>query len=611
MSPSAKVLVIDDNPADSRHIVRLTERVRTCAITCHVSQNSQEGKQAIIEFQPDVVFVDYLLGKDTGLDLIQSIPKKERQERAFILLTGQGDEDVAAASLRAGMLDYLTKDKLSTKKLEHVLRFALQKLADWRALRYRDAILQAIAVFAESVFTSDSWRKEIVNALTALGQSAQASRAILYKVIPTNPQDDLILRQLYEWVATGIAPTMEHPNLQELHFKKIGCQHWSETLQAGRPYQAILSDIGKEEAAIFQHKKSQSLVLMPIFVEGNLWGVLELDDSQCERRWSSMELDALHTAANTLGAAIEREQMEQLMRLQSTAIETVADAIFITDSDGIFLWTNPAFTRMTGYTQKDIQGKTPRILKSGRQDSSSYEELWKSIKAGQVWRGEMVGRHKDGTLYIHETAISPIRDHSGKITNFVSVQHDIMLRKELEKNLRSQAELDQLTGLPNRRLFEDRLIQSIALSNRNQTHMVLIFIDLDHFKAVNDTLGHDAGDELLQEAAQRITSCVRRSDTVARLGGDEFVVILPEVTQPALAELVAKKILQQLEKPFYPASQEAHISGSIGIAVFPEDGQDCESLIKSADTAMYRSKKAGRAAFSFFNSTLIRGKSNG
>ena len=246
------------------------------------------------------------------------------------------------------------------------------------------------------------------------------------------------------------------------------------------------------------------------------------------------------------------------------------------------------------------------VLKSGHQDEAFYRELWETIREGHVWRGEIVDRRKDGSLYIQETTISPVRDRNGLVTRFVSVQQDITLRKELEQKLREQAEHDVLTGLPNRRLFEDRLTQAVFLAGRNRSCLVLMLVDLDHFKAVNDTMGHDAGDAVLREAALRLMTCVRRSDTVARLGGDEFTIILHEVPHPNMAEVVANKILEQLVRPFYPNGQPTHISASIGIAVFPGDGQDMSTLLKNADLAMYRSKQAGRSAFHYFDPTSIQ-----
>ncbi|MBF0422562.1 MAG: diguanylate cyclase [Magnetococcales bacterium] len=602
MKDDFKVLIIDDNPADSRRLVRLLERLVGWNLLFRECATILEGVEALTAFDPDLVFVDYQLDKGTGLDLVRQIPETLRQEVAFILLTGRGDEEVAVQSLRAGVLDYLTKDGLTTQSLEHVLRFAAQRIGDRRALRHRDAILHAITLAAETLLKSMEWRDGMRRLLAALGAAADVSRVGLWQnVVTGGALGPRMARLMFEWTVDAGSSQSAFGVRKELSYAGQNDLSFTSDLVAGRPQFLRTEDWSEEEAALLRAQGLRATVLMPVFFDQVWWGVLRFDERRPEREWTPMELDALRTAASTMGAALQREQFEEMMRLQATALETAANAIFITDAQGVFLWANPAFTRITGYGREEICGVTPRILKSGRHDLGFYQELWSTITEGHVWRGEIMDRRKDGSVYIQETTISPVRGRSGEVTRFVSVQQDVTLRKELEEKLRAQAEYDTLTGLPNRRLFEDRLIQALALAGRNEAHAVLMFLDLDRFKEVNDTLGHDAGDELLKEASRRIVTCVRRSDTVARLGGDEFTVILHDVSHPEQARLVAAKILEQLQRPFFPGGREVHVSGSIGLAVFPEDGTDMPTLVKCADEAMYRSKKAGRATFHFFN----------
>ncbi|MBF0272461.1 MAG: diguanylate cyclase [Magnetococcales bacterium] len=605
MSHSIKILVVDDNPADSRRLVRLLKQLSGWHITCRECSTAQEATEALSSFAPDVAFTDFLLDVGTGLDLVRGLSDEMRRDCAFILLTGHGDEEVAVQSLRAGVLDYMTKSTLSAEGLEHVLRFVVQRIQDRRALRHRDAILNALTLSTETLLKSSDWRDGMSRLLTAFGRASVACRVGLLQN-RMSPQGRLGAQPLFEWVEEALRSAVRHSDHPDFHYGEAENQNWTGILANGKPFFCRATEFPEPEAVWLQSMGIHASVLIPVFVDGAWWGVLRFDERSADREWSSMELDALRTAASTLGAALQREKIEELMRLQATALETAANAIFITDSQGIFLWANPAFTRITGYTRENIRDATPRILKSGHHDNAFYQDLWNTILDGHVWRGEMVDRRKDGSRYIQETTISPVRDRFGGVTRFVSVQQDITLRKELEERLRTQAEYDTLTGLPNRRLFDDRLSQAVALAGRNEAHMVLMFVDLDRFKEVNDTLGHDAGDALLREAARRIALCVRRSDTVARLGGDEFTVILHDVAHPELAQPIATKILEQLTRPFFPHGREAHISGSIGIAVFPEDGNTVESLLKCADEAMYRSKNAGRATFHFFNPALMQ-----
>ena len=603
MKNKINVLIVDDNPADSRRLIRLLDRLTNWTIRCRECYTSADAKENIISLVPDVVFVDYLLDTNTGLDLIRNIPDEIRQHCAFVLLTGQGDEDVAVQALRSGVLDYLTKHTLSVENLEHVIRFAVQRIHDRRALQQRDAILKALTMAAAVLLKAAEWRDGIRRLLAILGVASKSTRVSLLQNM-TTPSGEIIANALFEWDSKQDGPT--HQTRNHFCYTDSGDPRWEEVLVGGEPLFLHTDQFVGEEAERFLAQSIQTTLLVPVFLDGTWWGILKFDGSHREQEFSSLEIEALCTAANAMEAALQREKTEEMMRLQATALETAANVIFITDAQGLFIWANPAFTRTTGYTWEDIQGTTPRIFRSGRHNMSFYHELWNTINEGQVWRGEIVDRHKDGSLHIQETTISPVRDRNGMVTRFVAVQQDVTLRKELEERLRVQAEYDTLTNLPNRRLFEDRLLQTMALAKRNKTSMILMFVDLDRFKEINDTLGHDAGDAVLKEAAGRIVSCVRRSDTVARLGGDEFTVILYNVTLLKLIESVATKILERLNLPFFQGGQAVHISGSIGIAVFPDDGTTPHEMMKCADEAMYHSKKGGRATFSFFNRQATR-----
>ena len=216
--------------------------------------------------------------------------------------------------------------------------------------------------------------------------------------------------------------------------------------------------------------------------------------------------------------------------LLSTALSATANGVFITDNTGRIQWVNKAFTVLTGFGERDALGATPRILNSGKQESSFFEKMWRDILRGEVWRNEMVDRRKDGSEFFVRQTITPIRDAHGKVSHFIAILEDISAEKETEARIEHMAHYDSLTNLPNRALFLDRLRQTLASAKRTSHPGALMFLDLDRFKSVNDTLGHHAGDLLLQQVAARIRACVRKSDTVARLAGDEFTVILPEIT---------------------------------------------------------------------------------
>ncbi len=321
------------------------------------------------------------------------------------------------------------------------------------------------------------------------------------------------------------------------------------------------------------------------------------------------EFDPEHIS-RAIRHARTRARLEARLKLQDAALRAVANGIVITDSDAIIQWANPAFTQMTGYELEEALGRKPGDLShSGLNDPSLYENLWRTILAGQVWRGELVNKRKDGSLYNEELAITPVRNAQGVIRHFVAFKQDISERRANEEKIRQLAFYDVLTNLPNRRLLLDRLQQALASRGRNHRPGALLFIDLDDFKGLNDTLGHDVGDLLLIQVARRLTECVREGDTVSRLGGDEFVVMLESLNgtleEAALqAEMVGEKILAALNRPYLLNGNEQRSTPSIGITLFNTSHDNIEELLKRADLAMYQAKEAGRNTLRFFDHTM-------
>ncbi|MCX7096655.1 MAG: PAS domain S-box protein [Methylococcales bacterium] len=300
-----------------------------------------------------------------------------------------------------------------------------------------------------------------------------------------------------------------------------------------------------------------------------------------------------------------RKQAETELRIAATAFE-LQEGILITDADNVILRVNRAFTEITGYSAEEVIGKNPRILKSFRHDSDYYAAMWESINTTGVWEGEIWNRRKNGEIYPENQTITAVRAPDGSITNYVAALSDISLRKAAEDKIHSLAFYDPLTGLPNRRLLLDRLRQALIACTRKDQIGALLFLDLDHFKVINDTLGHDVGDMLLQQTARRLTNCVRAGDTVARLGGDEFVVMLENLgKQPieavALAEAIAQKILDTLNQPHQLGVHHYTITSSIGLCHFNHQEQLPEMLLKHADIAMYQAKNAGRNTLRCFD----------
>ncbi|QBZ83177.1 putative signaling protein [Hydrogenovibrio crunogenus] len=295
----------------------------------------------------------------------------------------------------------------------------------------------------------------------------------------------------------------------------------------------------------------------------------------------------------------QHKKTEAQVELASKVFEQSREGIMITDSNQKILMVNEAFSEISGYSVEETLGKTPKILASGRHSKEFYQKIWKSIKEKGHWQGEIWNRRKNGEIFPEWLSISCGLDTSGNVTEYVGIFNDISKVKESEEKIKHLAHYDPLTGLVNRELLMDRLHHSISTAERNNTPLALLFIDLDHFKNVNDTLGHQVGDQLLIEVGQRILKILRDEDTIARQGGDEFIVVLPDTGENGAVH-VAEKILETISDELNLKPYKLYITPSIGIAVYPQDGVDADSLLKNADTAMYEAKNDGRNVYRFF-----------
>jgi diguanylate cyclase (GGDEF)-like protein/PAS domain S-box-containing protein len=299
----------------------------------------------------------------------------------------------------------------------------------------------------------------------------------------------------------------------------------------------------------------------------------------------------------------EHRRAEEQLRLAAKVLESSHDSIIITDTSGAIILVNPAFTEITGYIEDDVIGKNPRLLNSGKQSREFYAEMWNSLLQNGYWNGEVWNRRKDGGMYAGRLSINALRDESGRVTHYVGVTSDITEYKMAHERVRHLAYYDQLTGLPNASMVRDRVNQLVSSAHRDHREFSLVFLDLDNFKNVNNSLGHHVGDLLLQTIAGRLRSAVREQDTVARFGGDEFVVLLPDVGVEG-AERVARKIIGQVTNSYGIKLHKINMTTSMGISVFPKDGTDVDVLMKNAELALYRAKARGRNNYAFFTEEM-------
>lgn len=353
---------------------------------------------------------------------------------------------------------------------------------------------------------------------------------------------------------------------------------------------ALNNSVREHHPVSFKHR-----LLMP---DGRIKYVQECGETEYGKDGTPLRL------IGTAQDVTSQHQMEAQMQLLVSAFQFSGEAILITDTDNNIVTVNPAFTRLTGYTPEDVIGRNPRFLSAGRSTQQDFEAMWQTINTGGFWQGEIWDRRKDGATYPKWMSISVIRDDAGKIRYHVAHFTDISSDRAAEAKLHHMAHHDALTGLLNRFSLNGRLDQALAAARRDGSRVALLFIDLDRFKVINDTLGHHLGDKLLIEVAGRLRDSVRDSDVVARLGGDEFVIMLAGVDHTNSVAMVAEKVVLNIADPYSIEGHDLYSTPSIGIAIFPMDGDDGEILMKNADAAMYHAKTVGRNNFQFFDSKM-------
>lgn len=384
----------------------------------------------------------------------------------------------------------------------------------------------------------------------------------------------------------------------------------------GRAY--LCNDLLADPALVAIHddlraKGLAAAAAFPLVADGRMLGCMALFSG--EKGFFDLELtelvremaDDVAFAVDHFGRELRRRRAEEASRLMGRAVEASVNGIALTDPQqpgNPLVYVNPAFERITGYAAGEVMGLDPCFLIGADHDQLGIGELEAAIAEGTEAAAVLRAHRKDGSLFWSELSVAPVRDADGRLTHFVCVINDVTERKIYEETLERQYNEDALTGLASRNLLRDRCGQGLAFSRQRQRVMALMMIDLDHFKRINDSLGHEAGDVLLRTVAQRITAVLRERDTVARLGGDEFVVLLADLGDAGSVPLVADKILHVFDTPVKVGEREIDVTASLGISVYPQDGEDYDTLLRNAETAMYGAKQAGRNAFRFYTADM-------
>ncbi|WP_333875734.1 sensor domain-containing protein [Methylobacter sp.] len=411
---------------------------------------------------------------------------------------------------------------------------------------------------------------------------------------------------LYEFAPVGYLTLTLEGKIIETNLTAAALLGVERNNLINRPFSSLVAPKDSEHCYlllknILKHKKEQQIVEL----------MLKRGDNTFHARLDCLPLmadDHPPILRVTLTDITESKHTEEELRIAAVAFEA-QEGIMITNADKLILRINRAFTDITGYSPEDLVGQTPSLFKSGHHDAAFYADMWECINHTGSWQGEIWDQRKNGEIYPKWLTITAVQDEPGNVTHYVSLHTDISARKTSEEAIKQLAYYDPLTTLPNRRLLVDRLQQALATSTRSKKYGALLFIDLDNFKSLNDHLGHDMGDILLQQVAQRLIECVREGDTVSRQGGDEFVIMLEELSEnieeaAIKAKTIGEKIINSLNQAYQLTRQEYRSTPSIGITLFMNHQHEINTLMKRADIAMYGAKAAGRNTLRFFDQNM-------
>lgn len=464
----------------------------------------------------------------------------------------------------------------------------------------RSAVLDTLISCDWMLHSAERWQSVAENVLQQCCLSFRFSRAILlqHETITSRKKTDIRSKALFHWAMNGFHTTYEH--WEKISFLSPELQRWYGLLSKGQPVMCDALTLPAPERVLLKSHDTVNLVIVPLMIDEQWWGSMVIERCFDAESTSSQELGSLMAIGRTLSVAIDREQTGRHLKLAKIAFDSTTEGIMIVNTAGELVGINQGYTLITGYEESDVLGQKPQIFRQRPRG------LFGALKRHGKWSGEIENIRKNGESYTEWMTITAVRNHANVITNYVGVFADISEMKRSQTQLNSLVNHDPLTGLPNRRLINHLFTHAIQRANRSEQQAAVLFIDLDRFKNINDSLGHYCGDQLLLGVTDRLRDSLRESDIVGRLGGDEFIILLENLHGKADAAQKAHDILDALRREFLIDHHEIFVGASIGISMYPQDGNDVESLIKAADLAMYQVKNNGKNHVAFYDAALSR-----
>ncbi len=595
---TTSILLVEDDEDDFILLRDVLSGISTRDFDLHWVMDFNLALEALSDDSYDVCLLDYRLGNHNGLDVLKAI--RPKSDIPFIFLTGQGDYELDLEIMQAGADDYLTKDQLNTTTLERSIRYVLERKQKKEQLLKAEKVIQALS--------------ECNHAVIHLKDEVELLREICRIIVEVGG---------YRMAWVGYA---EHDEAKTvLPIAKFGCDEnyveslgivWADvergrgptgvTIRTGTPY--VCNDIlenphfapWREDAL---KRGYASSVVFPLRIEASVFGALNIY-AQESGAFRGREFELLQQMANDLTFGINTLRSQQKMKQLATAVEKSSDWILITDKAGRIEYVNNAVGHITGYKKEEVLGKTPRIFKSGRYDEAFYRQMWETLLSGTTFVGILTNRRKDGELFEIFHTVTPLSDYNGEITHFVATSKDITEHKQLEQRINYLAYYDELTGLPNRSLFTDRVKQAIARGEHHGQSVGVLFLDIDRFHLINDVLGSGIGDMLLKETGRRLSEYVREGDTVARLGNDEYAILFNDMARPEDVIFLLQELTEVLSMPITTGGEHTVLTFSVGVSIYPDDTTDAEALLRNSDMACQRAKQGGGNTYLFFTAAM-------
>lgn len=634
-----RILIVDDDPGLRKTLVDILTVKGFEVLT---AKNGAEGLGLLQENPVNLLIIDLGLPDIPGLEVLNRV-KTAYPATEAIILTGNASLDSAIEATNRGAFSYLIKPYEIEQLLLQIRRAAeKQKTHETlrEALQSEERRSAELAAANKALEIEVGERRHTEEALRRSNRThrmlSECNEALVYASGEAELLDK-ICRTIVEigchclaWVGYGerVGAQEMYPVARAMH--GVACPATSDNVCGGgeKGLCSVASDLLARDVVgdripldrVYGAWLDEGLpcgcasaIAFPLKGAGGVFGALNIHAGK-STAFDAEEIKLLTELANDLSYGImslrsnvERRHAENDLRQRQRAIESSSNGIMIADANAPeypITYVNPAFERITGYAGEDVLGRNGSFMLGNDREQLGLQEILAALREEREGNAVLRNYRKDGSLFWNELSISPVRDESGHVSHFVGIINDITERKLYEEQLEYQANHDGLTALPNRNLLADRIGQALTYAERYRKLVAVLFVDLDHFKFINDSLGHDMGDRLLQVVGRRLTECVRSIDTVARHGGDEFVLVLPDLTESEDAVKVAQKMQDAVGRPFKIGEHEFVVSCSTGISIYPKDGEDAQTLLKNADAAMYRAKENGRNNFQFFTSSL-------